>query len=311
MQIKRYTSEYKSLWDNFVANSNNFLFLHHRDYMEYHAERFTDHSLLFFEDDKLIALLPLNIKDSVLYSHGGLTFGGFIVSSSMKSKKMLNCFDSLKEYMGNNHIQKLIYKAIPHIYHIRPAEDDIYALYRNSANLLKIEPTTAVFLKEPIKMPKGRKAQIARAKREGVIVDESMDFDQFFELENKILQERHNIKAVHTAEEMKKLQSYFPENIKLYTAIYQNTIIAGTIVYEYQNIIHTQYMAAADTAREVGALDLVIGSLIEQYTQTKRYFDFGISTEQNGMYLNEGLISQKEGFGGRTVVHQTWELKGL
>jgi hypothetical protein len=27
--------------------------------------------------------------------------------------------------------------------------------------------------------------------------------------------------------------------------------------------------------------------------------------------LNEGLISQKEGFGGRTVVHQTWELKGL
>ena len=39
----------------------------------------------------------------------------------------------------------------------------------------------------------------------------------------------------------------------------------------------------------------------------RRYFSFGISTEQAGQYLNEGLIAQKEGFGARTVVHDFYE----
>ncbi len=45
---------------------------------------------------------------------------------------------------------------------------------------------------------------------------------------------------------------------------------------------------------------------MKQYAAQKRYFDFGISTGQEGKYLNEGLIAQKEGFGGRVVVQQTW-----
>ena len=39
-----------------------------------------------------------------------------------------------------------------------------------------------------------------------------------------------------------------------------------------------------------------------------KYIDFGKSTEGNGSILNEGLISQKEGFGGRTFVYQTWSI---
>jgi hypothetical protein len=281
--------------------------MHQRDYMEYHADRFTDNSLLFFEDNTVIALLPTNIKDNTLYSHGGLTFGGFILSSKIRTQKTLDCFDKLKQYMRDKQIEKLIYKPSPHIYHSIPAEDDLYALYRNNARLVKIEPTTTIDLKNPVKMPKGRKAQIMRAKREGVLLEQSFDFNTFWELENAVL-ERHNTQAVHTANELKKLQGLFPDNIKLYTANYQNKIIAGTIIFEYQNIVHTQYMAADDTAREIGALDYVISMLMEKYTETKKYFDFGISTEDNGLMLNEGLISQKEGFGGRTIVHETWEL---
>ncbi len=36
--------------------------------------------------------------------------------------------------------------------------------------------------------------------------------------------------------------------------------------------------------------------------------DFGIFTENGGRYLNEGLISQKDSFGGRTNVYQLWKI---
>ena len=47
--------------------------------MDYHNDRFKDHSLMVFKDDKLIALLPANIVDFNLRSHQGLTYGGFLL----------------------------------------------------------------------------------------------------------------------------------------------------------------------------------------------------------------------------------------
>ena len=85
-------------------------------------------------------------------------------------------------------------------------------------------------------------------------------------------------------------------------------LLAGSLIFVYQNLVHTQYMASSVKGREIGALDLLISSLMDKYKVDKQYFDFGISTEENGRILNEGLISQKEGFGGRTVVYQTWEI---
>ena len=46
-----------------------------------------------------------------------------------------------------------------------------------------------------------------------------------------------------------------------------------------------------------------------KYKENKKWLDFGMSTEHGKVYLNEGLCSQKEGFGGRTGVYEIWELK--
>lgn len=307
--IKPYLSENKAIWNEFIENSKNGIFMFNRNFMEYHSDRFIDNSLMFFDNDNLIAVLPMNIRDKVLYSHQGLTYGGFITDEKMKQHKMLECFEALKQYMQANNIEKLIYKIIPHIYHKTPAEEDLYALFKNDAKLLKLEPSTTIYLKNPCKMPKGRKAQISRAKREGVEIQESKDFKTFIDLENKILAEYHDTKAVHTAEELELLHSRFSEQIKLYIASLNNEVIAGTLIFEYENVVHTQYMASNKISREIGGLDLLIKTLIDKYQNTKMYFDFGISTENNGQFLNEGLISQKEGFGGRTTVYQTFELK--
>ncbi|MCX2717893.1 GNAT family N-acetyltransferase [Helicobacter sp. MIT 21-1697] len=306
--LKPYTLAHKTLWNAFNADSKNGLFLFDRDYMDYHSDRFKDNSLLFYEEDKLLALLPLNITDNVLYSHQGLTFGGFITGRTMKQEKMLECFTLLRTFMQEQGISKLIYKAIPYIYHKIPSQEDLYALFVNNAQLFRVDCSSSIALPHPIALPKGRKSQITRAKRENVQINQSQDFAAFVTLLNEVLQSRHQSKAVHSAEELALLSKRFPEQIKLFVAHQAQTLLAGALVFVYPHLIHTQYLAVNDKGREIGALDLLLKTLIDTYAQSKTYFDFGISTESNGTFLNTGLISQKEGFGGRTITHQFYEL---
>lgn len=308
IHIQLYCKDSKGLWNTFNAESKNGLFMFDRDYMDYHSDRFSDHSLMFYENDKLLALLPLNLQDHILYSHQGLTFGGFITDEKMKQEKMLECFKLLLEYMQEKGIKKLIYKAIPYIYHKIPSQEDLYALFRNEARLYRVDCSSAITLSNPISLPKGRKAQISRAKREGTQISQSEDFPAFIALLNNVLQSRHQAQAVHTAQELSLLHSRFADNIKLFVAKKSNEILAATLLFVYPNLIHTQYLAVNDEGREIGALDLLLKTLIETYASSKAYFGFGISNENNGLLLNSGLISQKEGFGGRTIVHSFYEL---
>lgn len=309
ISIKPYTSGDLDVWDKFVRESRMPMFMFERGYMDYHSDRFTDASLMFCRDNELIAVLPASVHGEKVISHGGLTYGGMIYGEQMKQHTMLECFEAMKKHYCSCGVRTIIYKTTPYIYHHTPAEDDLYALYKSDARLLKIEPSTTVLLKHPFKMPKGRKAQISRARREGVVVKESTDFDSFIQLENGVLGEYHATKAVHNAEELRLLKSRFCDNIQLWYAEWHGRMIAATLLFVYGDVVHTQYMAADKSAREIGGLDLLIKTLMDGFAETKTYFDFGISTEDDGRFLNEGLISQKEGFGGRTVIYQTWEIK--
>ena len=310
MKIIKYSKEYKDQWDNFVKQAKNSHFFFHRDYMEYHSDRFEDFSLLFFDKkDKLIALLPANIKDDTLYSHQGLTFGGFLVDYKMKTAIMLDIFAKLKEFLKEKGIRKLIYKCIPYIYHKLPAEEDRYALFINDAKLFRRDVTATIDLTNKIKYQEQRKRAIKKAIKNGLIVEKSKDFEQYWKVLKRILRDKHNSKPVHSVDEIIKLHNLFPENIKLFVAKKDNEILAGTVIFENENIVHTQYLANSEKGRELGALDLVIDKLINEVYEDKKYFDFGISNENNGRYLNIGLINQKEGFGARAVVHDFYELK--
>ena len=311
IRVTRYSSGNIVEWNGFNYSAKNSLFMFDRNYMDYHSDRVVDHSLLFYSDGKLSAILPASESENTLVSHGGLTYGGFIVGNAMKQSLMMECMQSLQEYMNVAKINKIIYKTIPLIYWNQPAEEDQYALYRAGAHLKKIEASTVINLHDPLEMAKLRNRMIKKATKNGVSVsEESADdsYKNFIELQNRVLNEHHGVNAVHTAEELILLHSRFPENIRLVAARVNGKMIAGTLLFEYRNVIHTQYLAANDEARKIGALDLVISGVIEKYRLSKMWLDFGISTENDGLILNEGLISQKEGFGGRTIVYKTWEI---
>ncbi|MDN5093711.1 GNAT family N-acetyltransferase [Aliarcobacter butzleri] len=310
MTIIKYTKDQKNNWNEFVKNSKNSHFFFQRDYMEYHSDRFEDFSLMFFDEtDKLIAMLPANIKENILYSHQGLTFGGFLVDDKMKTETMLEIFELLKQFLKEKNIVKIVYKCIPYIYHIKPSEEDRYGLFRNDAKLIRRDVTSTIDLTEQVRYSKGRKWTINKAKKESIQTFESDDYETFWKLLTSVLEANHEAKPVHTLEEMIKLALLFPKNIKLFLAKKDERVVSGALIYENQSVVHTQYLANSEEGRELGALDLLIDYLIKDIYKNKKYFDFGISNEDAGRYLNTGLIAQKEGFGARAVVHDFYELE--
>lgn len=310
IKVIRYQPGHKSVWDNFIAQSKNGPFLFNRDYMDYHADRFPDCSLMFFnEQEKLVAVMPATARGETLSSHAGLTFGGIISDTRMKTPLMLEVFTALAEHLSQEGIRKLIYKAVPHIYHLLPAEEDLYALFRYHARLFRRDVSSTIDMKQKLPFSGGRKYEIKQAQKHGLEIKQSGDFHSFMAIEEQVLGAKYDSKPVHTAAEMQLLAGRFPENIKLFTAHREDEMLAGVVIYESVTVAHAQYIAATDEGKRTGALDLILGYLINDHYSGKKYFDFGISTEHEGRELNVGLIENKQSFGARAVVHDFYELE--
>jgi hypothetical protein len=309
INIQRYSPDQQDQWNDFIATSINGLFMFNRNYMNYHSDRFVDHSLCFYDDQKLIAILPANKVDNTLFSHQGLTFGGIIKSKDVSITSLVSIFDSLIEYLRSNGLKTLVYKTIPHFYHSVPAQDDQYLLYKNSATVSKVELTTTINLQNRQEPSLRRKRCIKKAIKENVICKESDDWAAFWDILKHRLESKHNTKPTHSLEEILLLHKRFHKNIKLFGAYTQNTMLAGVVVFEYPTIAHAQYIASSDAGYECFALDILFEYIISYYYTSKQFFDFGISTENGGKDLNLGLAKFKEEFGGGGYNHITWKLE--
>lgn len=311
MEIRRYRREDKELWNSFVSKARNATFLFDRNYMDYHADRFDDNSFMFYHKGKLKAVLPANVAGDTLYSHQGLTYGGLLLDKKATVEDVLECFDSLNSWLRENGISKVVYKALPWIYQQYPSEEDLYALtWKCKAQLISRNIASTIVIDNKLKFAESRKSGIRKALSLNIEVGESNDVDDFWHVLEDNLGNRYNAKPVHTANEMKLLMSRFPNNIKLYVAKMNGEIVGGTLIYVTPQVVHTQYISASVEGKKHGALDLLFDYIINKVYANCRYFDFGKSTEQGGAYLNEPLIFQKEGFGGRGVCYDwyQWEL---
>jgi hypothetical protein len=308
IEILPYKKENKSEWDAFISNSKNGIFLFDRDYMDYHSGRFVDHSLMFYKNGKLLGLLPANLKDNVLCSHAGLTFGGVISDFSMRLELMLAIFDSLIDHCRNENIVRIIYKSIPYIYHSFPADEDLYALFRHNSKLTGRNVTASIYMQSNVKFDESRSRAIKKAKNNKLIVKRSYDFKTYMQIVRDVLKERYGVAPVHTTQEIDLLANRFSDNIKLFSSFKDDTMLAGVLVYESKNVAHAQYIANSTEGKNIGALEIVFEELINNYYKDKTYFDFGISTEQAGQFLNAGLMAHKEGFGARAVMHDFYEI---
>lgn len=306
--IERYTEQHFQLWNEFVYRAKNTSFLFDRHYMDYHSHRFTDFSLLFFIDKRLYAILPANVEGDTLHSHQGLTYGGLIMNEHTTVSKTIALFHELNHFLHEKNIKKVIYKAIPYIFHLQPSEEDLYALWRmKDIRLVGRDVGTVIEHTHINKWYRIRERGVKRAKQAKIQVEETKDFAPFWQILTQNLQERYKVNPVHSLDEITLLHNRFPKNILHYIAKQENETLAGVVLYITPQVVHVQYIAANAKGKELGALDLIFYQLITQRFQHIRYFDFGRSTEDDGTYLNESLIYQKEGFGGRAVCWDKYE----
>lgn len=306
MTIERYTPAVAPEWDRVVEASRNGTFLHLRAYMDYHADRFRDCSLLARNDHgEVTAILPANAIGDTIYSHQGLTFGGWLMTPEADANAMMEIWERTSDFLKDSGFKRMYYKPVPHIYHKYPAEEDLYALFRAGGKLDTTLISSAIDMSCPLGFNRTAKRYAHSAEKAGVTVGESENWDEFWDVLRDLLAERYNASPVHTIEEIKLLHSRFPQNIKLYTACKDGRIAAGVVIYVSDTVAHCQYIATTKEGRDGKVLPLLFQHIIGTMTD-KRYFDFGTSNEDGGRTLNEGLIHQKCGFGARAIVYNSY-----
>jgi len=310
IRVMRYGNANKAQWDEFVARSKNGTFLFFRDYMDYHRDRFSDHSLIATdENSRIVALLPANLRETTLVSHGGLTYGGWIVDERMKTPLMLRVFDAALSFCREQGLSEIRYKALPHIYARLPAQEDLYALYLCDAYVSERSVMTVISAHDRIPLPKGRRYSVNKARKSGLRVCRADgDLPAYWDMLGQTLAERHQARPVHTLAEIELLHSRFPQNIQLYTCYDGTMLIAGVLVFESACVARTQYIAVNERGRELCALDLVCDHLLNEVFVSKPYFDFGTSHDPTTAAINGGLIEQKESFGGRAVAQDVYRI---
>ena len=309
-EIIRFDPSMHDLWNEFAKASRNGTFLHQRGYMDYHSDRFKDCSLVAMRDGKPCALLPACIDDDTLYSHRGLTYGGWLLPlKHFDATVMVEVMDAACEWMKAHGVNRLVYKPVPHIYHRYPCEEDLYALFRHDAALVETNISTTIDLNCPLPLDRGNKSGANAARKAGITVGPSDDWQGYWQLLSSLLDERYGTRPVHTLDEMLLLQGRFPEAIRLYTATIEGRLLAGVVMYLSSPVAHCQYIGASPEGKDSKALTLLFDHLIQESARMGyRYFDFGISNEDHGRYLNEGLVRQKSRLGGRGIVYNTFEI---
>lgn len=309
-EIIRYTADRADEWNQFVAQSKNGTFLFDRRYMDYHSDRFEDCSLMVYRRRQLWAVLPANRVGQVCYSHQGLTYGGLVIGWKATAAEVCEAMQAINDFLRSDGMTKVVYKAVPYIYHTLPADEPLYALTEVCrAHLTSRDIASVIDLDAALPLSELRRRGRRKAQSQGVTIRYSDDFAAFWQLLTDNLRTKYNARPVHTLEEITLLRDRFPENIRLLAAFVGDEMVAGTVLYVTPRVVKTQYISASPRGKEVCALDMLFPQLLTDMPGTQRFLDMGTSAMDDSTALKLPLIFQKEGFGARAICYDTYEWK--
>ena len=275
--------------------------------MDYHGDRFDDYSLMVFKAEKLIALLPANKKDGKLYSHQGLSYGGFIVSKKIRNLDYIKAFCTLIKWIHTEGFLEIQIKQLPFIYNKQLAEEFEYLLHEIDCKVIANSSYYVLDDLNQYKPNRNRLRGIRKAENVMQLVDSGMDYFWEHILSNN-LKDKFGVKPVHTYKEIASLQSKFPNNIKFYAAQEGKTIHAGVLTFITDKVVHFQYSSGKDDRDETGALDFLFDAIIKKYSDYK-YISFGSSATDDTLKIDSGLAYWKESFGAYLMPQRTYAIK--
>ena len=221
--------------------------------------------------------------------------------------EVVQLFGLINDSLRAEGLRKVVYKPTPWIYHRQPSEEDLYALIEVCHPRLSRSLSSAISRETLNPWYRIRLNGARRASEAGVVIEETDDYLPFWQILEHNLRSRYGLAPVHSVDEIMLLHNRLPDHIRLFVAKYQGETLGGTVLFVTPRVVHSQYIAASEQGKQLHVLDLLFQTVIRESLVTHPYFDFGISTEKHGTWLNEALIYQKEGFGGRGVCYDWYE----
>ncbi|WP_225034946.1 GNAT family N-acetyltransferase [Winogradskyella sp. SM1960] len=292
-----------------MKTAKNATFLFQRGFMDYHSDRFKDCSVMIYKEDKLYALLPANSVGDTVISHQGLTYGSFVLQDKSKFFYAFEAFKAMLSFYENEGLKTLEIKVIPTFYNRMPSDELDYFLYKANAQLVKKDVLMVIDYTHKLRFQKNRREGVNKALRSGLELKVDTNFKDFWiDVLIPNLERKHGIKPVHSLEEIELLSSRFPEHIKQVNVYKDGKVVAGTTVFLTETTVHPQYVSGNLDKNAYGSLDLAYDFIINKMCDDKRYFDFNISSEDNGRKINEGLIFWKESCGARSFTANTFSI---
>jgi hypothetical protein len=312
--VRRYEPGLAGSWDDLIGRSCNGTMLHTRRFISYHGDRFRDRSLVL-EDrrGKVVGVFPAAQDPSypeVVVSHPGLTYGGLVHDGSLRGASAIDTLEEIAGYYRSIGCRRLRYKAVPAIYHMTPADDDLYALFRLGARRYRCDLSAAIDLFHRGRVSQLRVRSRKRGEAAGVSAHEGWaEVASFWRILECHLESRYGVSPVHSLEEINLLHDRFPDEIILIAGKIGEVLLGGTVLFLAGPVLHMQYTATTEEGRAKFVTDMVIERAIDLGRQLGfRFFDFGTSTVGEGWSLNQGLYQFKVSFGAGGVVYEHYEL---
>ena len=281
IMVKRYGMDFAADWAKVLLSARNGIFIFERGFIEYHGDRFVDFSAIAYLDDEPVALLPAAIDQNTgeASSHPGLTFGGVVLRRELRGDVAIALINALLDWCKACGAKSLTVKILPHVFCTYPSAELEYTLWCRGFTLIRRDLSSLLPLKDSLPFNSSKKGGVKKAKKSGLTVG-NFRLPAFHSLLAQVLQAQHGAVPVHSLAELMLLATRFPRNISVRSATKDDEMLAGTLIFHYGPVWHTQYLASSPSGRELGALDLVIESVIDEArAQGGKYLSFGASTE--------------------------------
>lgn len=321
LSIEKFSNVNDEKWDNFIVkDSINGTFLHSRNFLNYHRNKFKDHSLIIKKNTSIVAVIPgcevVKEGKRIFYSHQGSTFGGLVINSAYNNISHVDsAVNILEQYLNEQGFDKAVLKNTSEIfcsdntnlleyfyfkygyksYH----ELSLYIDFNKYDSI--IENNFSASKRRDFKYSLKHNMQFKTLKTDNEIND-------FYKLLVLSLI-NHNSKPVHSLEELLDFKNTsLSDIVKFYGVYYNDNLIAGSMVFNFNNdVFHTQYLASNSVYSNYYPMNFLNYNLIkEAYLNNFRFFSFGINTENQGNVLNTSLAQFKEGFGTIGSINRTY-----
>lgn len=312
MDVIGFTAQYEEKWDTLCAGAVNGTFLHMRRFLNYHGDRFTDASALLMAGGGIVGVFPAAIAPDdpkLVVSHPGATYGGIVHRGRLTGSRMIEALSALRSHYSGLGFHTLVYKALPHIYMLAPAQDDIYALARLGARKSRCYLSASIDLESRRRPNEALRRGLRKALQMLTLSDDASLLGELWEVLEDNLGRRHKARPAHSLGEMTTLRDLFPDEIGIRCALLDGTVVAGVVLFKTPRVWHAQYIATSERGCQVQAQAAVQESVIARALESGvRYFDFGTSNEQGDTVLNDGLYRFKTSFGAGGVAYEFYEI---